>query len=185
MDYIEGYQGHGTLGRDPQIASHALVLMIVGIPKRFKQPMAYYLSGDSVTADRLAVLIKEVCRSTSTQQCGSCHGQFSFGKIGCLFDALNANLPDLRRGKKTAIASTSGSLWQTRSLSKRHLEEEDGSDGSWDSDFDVRPVVKVARVTTRSITARRGKSVATRGRMTAGEMKEVKRAELAEREVET
>ncbi|KOB63414.1 Uncharacterized protein OBRU01_24846, partial [Operophtera brumata] len=34
-------------------------------------------------------------------------------------------------------ASTSGSLWQTRSLSKRRLEEEGGSNGSWDSDFDL------------------------------------------------
>lgn len=60
-DRIEGFQDHGTTqGRDPQIASHALVFMIVGIRKRFKQPVAYYLSGDSVTADRLAVLIREV-----------------------------------------------------------------------------------------------------------------------------
>ncbi|CAH2101126.1 unnamed protein product [Euphydryas editha] len=58
-DVIEGFQNHATQGRSSQVASHALVFMIVGIRKKVKQPVAYYLSGGSVTADRLSVLIKE------------------------------------------------------------------------------------------------------------------------------
>lgn len=54
IDYNDGFQDHGANG-------HALVFMIVGIQKQFKQPVAYYLSGDSFTADIIAVLIKEVC----------------------------------------------------------------------------------------------------------------------------
>lgn len=54
-----GYQDHGGQGRSPQVASYALVFMVVGIRKRFKQPIAHYFSGESVTADRLSVLVKE------------------------------------------------------------------------------------------------------------------------------
>ncbi|CAG4934587.1 unnamed protein product [Colias eurytheme] len=62
-DVIEGFQNHGTQGRFSQVASHALVFMVVGIRKKVKQPVAYYLSCGSVTADRLSVLIKEVLSS--------------------------------------------------------------------------------------------------------------------------
>lgn len=59
-DKIEGYQDHGNHGRSPQEVTHALVFMVGGIRKKIKQPVAYYLSGSNVTADRLSVLIKEV-----------------------------------------------------------------------------------------------------------------------------
>lgn len=59
-DAIEGYQDHGSQGRSQQIASHALVFMLVGLRKRWKQPIAHYFSGESVSADRLQVIIKEV-----------------------------------------------------------------------------------------------------------------------------
>lgn len=59
-DNIEGYQDHALQGRSPQIASYALVFMIAGIRKKLKQPVAFYLSAGSVTADRLNVLVKEV-----------------------------------------------------------------------------------------------------------------------------
>lgn len=61
-DKIEGYQDHGSQGRSQQIASHALVFMLVGLRKRWKQPIAHYFSGESVTADRLQAIIKEVRR---------------------------------------------------------------------------------------------------------------------------
>ncbi|XP_047036130.1 uncharacterized protein LOC124641914 [Helicoverpa zea] len=61
-DTIEGFQDHGFQGRSPQLATHALVFMIAGIRKKIKQPVAYYLSSEYVTADRLAVLIKEIVR---------------------------------------------------------------------------------------------------------------------------
>lgn len=60
QDLIHGYQDHATHGRYPAIASYALVFMIAGIIKMVKQPIAFYLSAGSVTADRVAVLIKEV-----------------------------------------------------------------------------------------------------------------------------
>lgn len=60
LDQIDGYQDHACQGRTSEIASHALTFMAIGIRKRWKQPIAFYFSGDCVTADRLAVLIKEV-----------------------------------------------------------------------------------------------------------------------------
>lgn len=60
LDIIEGYQDHGNHGRDQQIASNALVFMVAGIRKKWKQPIAFYFSGKSVTSDRLSVIIKEV-----------------------------------------------------------------------------------------------------------------------------
>lgn len=60
-DQVDGLQDHGlNHGRDPEVASHALVFMINGIRKKTKQPVAYYLSGDHVKSDRLSVIIKEV-----------------------------------------------------------------------------------------------------------------------------
>ncbi|KAJ2948553.1 hypothetical protein O0L34_g7808 [Tuta absoluta] len=53
---------HADHGRSPQVASHALVFMLCGVRKLVKQPVAFYLSGSSVTADRLAVIIKQVLR---------------------------------------------------------------------------------------------------------------------------
>lgn len=64
-DLIEGFQDHATQGRSPQPASYALVFMVVGVRKHFKQPVAYYLSSGFVTADRLSALIKEVCIASS------------------------------------------------------------------------------------------------------------------------
>lgn len=60
LDLIDGYQDHASQGRTSEIASHALTFMAIGVRKHWKQPIAFYFSGDCVTADRLAVLIKEV-----------------------------------------------------------------------------------------------------------------------------
>ncbi|CAG5036833.1 unnamed protein product [Parnassius apollo] len=60
QDVIDGYQDHGNQGRTMEPATHALLFMAIGIRKKWKQPLAFYFSGDCVTADRLSVLIKEV-----------------------------------------------------------------------------------------------------------------------------
>ncbi|CAK1592309.1 unnamed protein product [Parnassius mnemosyne] len=60
-DMVEGYQDHGVHGRTNQVATHALVFMVKSIREQTKQPIAYYLSSSYVTADRLKVIIKEVC----------------------------------------------------------------------------------------------------------------------------
>ncbi|CAG4986368.1 unnamed protein product [Colias eurytheme] len=73
-DEIDGYQDHGLQGKSKVFASHALVFMLVWIRRRWKQPVAFYLSGDNVTADRLTVLIKEVlheCLKTGINVCAT------------------------------------------------------------------------------------------------------------------
>lgn len=59
-DIIEGFQDHGTQGRSPTVAGYALVFMIAGVRRKIKQPIAHYFSSGFSTADRLAVIIKEV-----------------------------------------------------------------------------------------------------------------------------
>lgn len=59
-DCVDGFQDHGNHGRTDQIACNALVFMLCGLRRRWKQPIAFYLSGKSVTSDRLSVIIKEV-----------------------------------------------------------------------------------------------------------------------------
>ncbi|XP_063896832.1 uncharacterized protein LOC126056415 [Helicoverpa armigera] len=92
-DLIEGFQDHATQGRSPQPASYALVFMIVGVRKHFKQPVAYYLSSGSVTADRLSALIKEV--------------------LNCCFDAginICASVCDLDGVNKRALCQLGASV---------------------------------------------------------------------------
>lgn len=62
-DMFDGYQDHASQGRTPEIATHALTFMAIGVRKNWKQPIAFYFSGSCVTADRLSVLLKEVCLS--------------------------------------------------------------------------------------------------------------------------
>lgn len=59
-DVIDGFHDHGTQGTSKQIAGYPLVFMICGIRKRIKQPIAHYFSSGFSTANRLAILIKEV-----------------------------------------------------------------------------------------------------------------------------
>lgn len=54
----EVYQDHGNHGRSPHEVTHALVLMVGGIKRKIKQPVAFNLLGSNVTADKLSVLIK-------------------------------------------------------------------------------------------------------------------------------
>lgn len=55
QDIIDGYQDHVNQGRTLEPATHALLFMAIGIRKNWKQPLAFYFSGDCVTA-----VIKEV-----------------------------------------------------------------------------------------------------------------------------
>ena len=46
-DCIEGFEDLGRHGRTSNIANHALVFMLRGLRKRWKQPVAYYLTRGS------------------------------------------------------------------------------------------------------------------------------------------
>ncbi len=51
---IDGYVDYGTQGRSNNVADHALVLMIQGLQRPYKQPVAYYFSKHSAPADGAA-----------------------------------------------------------------------------------------------------------------------------------
>ena len=49
-DIIEGFADHGPLGRSNACADHALVMMVRGITKRWKQPVGFFLSAGTTKA---------------------------------------------------------------------------------------------------------------------------------------
>ncbi|KAF9417923.1 hypothetical protein HW555_005068, partial [Spodoptera exigua] len=161
---------------DVPIASDALTFMAIGLRKNWKQPIAFYFFGDSVTVDRLAVLIKEVlrpCFDTGLEVVGTVcdldglakwsHIEDFLKKINCLqhelpqeavatstilsnmdklFDAVNGDTPDRKRGKEflTNMTSTSPHIMRARkqSLADEYIAAalEDGADSEDGLDFD-------------------------------------------------
>ena len=59
-DCIEGFEDLGRHGRTSNIANHALVFMLRGLRKRWKQLIAYYLIRRSTKGDMLVDFLMEV-----------------------------------------------------------------------------------------------------------------------------
>lgn len=59
-DKVVGYVDLGTLGRFNEEADHALVFMVQGVCKRWKQPIAYYFTKSQVKTDCLKFLLVEL-----------------------------------------------------------------------------------------------------------------------------
>lgn len=57
---VEGFEDFGKRGRTTRCANEALVFMLRGINSRWKMPIAYYFTRDTVTSEMLARLIPEV-----------------------------------------------------------------------------------------------------------------------------
>jgi len=51
LDIIEGFEDLGPLGRSPNYAKHALVIMVRGLYKNWKFPLCYFLSGNGVSGN--------------------------------------------------------------------------------------------------------------------------------------
>ena len=47
----EGFEDLGSQGRTCNVANHALLFMVHGLCRKWKQPMAYYLSHESTKAE--------------------------------------------------------------------------------------------------------------------------------------
>ena len=59
LDCIEGFEDYGT-ERTRRIANHALLFMVRGLHRKWKQPVAYYFIRGSTKADLLERFLKEV-----------------------------------------------------------------------------------------------------------------------------
>ena len=59
FDCIEGYEELGSQGRTCNTANHALLFMVRGLHRKWKQPVAYYLSRGSSKAEMLMQFLKE------------------------------------------------------------------------------------------------------------------------------
>lgn len=55
---ITGYEDLGHLGRNNKTANHALVFMIRGVRRKWKQAIAYYFTNNTVTSIQLKIIIK-------------------------------------------------------------------------------------------------------------------------------
>lgn len=60
VDEVIGYVDLGSLGKRNEPANHALVFMVQGIRKSWKQPVAYYFTKDTVQSQHLRILLKDV-----------------------------------------------------------------------------------------------------------------------------
>ena len=57
---VTGYVDLGSLGRKNILADHALVFMVNGLHKIWKQPIAYYFTKNSISTDSLKQIIVEI-----------------------------------------------------------------------------------------------------------------------------
>jgi hypothetical protein len=60
FDCIEGFEDLGRQGRTSKIANHALVFMVRGLCRNWKQPVAYYFSHGSTKAEMIVELLGDV-----------------------------------------------------------------------------------------------------------------------------
>ncbi|XP_023721687.1 uncharacterized protein LOC111872233 [Cryptotermes secundus] len=60
FDCIEGFEDCGSWGRTCNIANHALVFMIRGLRREWKQPVAYYFTRGSTKAEVIVQCLEEV-----------------------------------------------------------------------------------------------------------------------------
>ncbi|PNF39995.1 hypothetical protein B7P43_G15587, partial [Cryptotermes secundus] len=60
FDCIEGFEDCGSQGRTCSIANHALLFMIRGLRRKWKQPVAYYFTRGSTKAEMVVQYLKEV-----------------------------------------------------------------------------------------------------------------------------
>jgi len=60
LNCIEGFEDLGSQGRTCNMANHALLFMVRGLHRKWKQPVAYYLSRGSTKAAMLVQFLKEV-----------------------------------------------------------------------------------------------------------------------------
>ncbi|CAH2084792.1 unnamed protein product [Euphydryas editha] len=62
-DKIDGYEDLGDGKRSEKIADHALVIMLQGVHKSMKQPIAHYFVKGTIATEKLAIIIKDVIRA--------------------------------------------------------------------------------------------------------------------------
>jgi len=60
FDCIEGFEDLPSRGRTCNITNHALLFMVCARYRKWKQPVAYYLSHGSTKAEMLVQFLKEV-----------------------------------------------------------------------------------------------------------------------------
>jgi len=63
---VIGFEDLGKCDRSPKFADKALVFMVRGIRKKFKQPVAFYFTNSQMNSTTLANIIKEVIKAVQS-----------------------------------------------------------------------------------------------------------------------
>ncbi|XP_037296406.1 uncharacterized protein LOC115455259 [Manduca sexta] len=61
-DKVEGYEDLGEHGRSGNLADKALVLLLQGVHKNFKQPLAHYFVKGTISSEKLVAIIKNAIK---------------------------------------------------------------------------------------------------------------------------
>ncbi|CAI6377798.1 unnamed protein product [Macrosiphum euphorbiae] len=67
LDEIEGFEDLRHLGRTPTFGTHALVIMVRGLYKKWKFPFCYFFTGNGVKGDDLVIIIKKCVEKVMTR----------------------------------------------------------------------------------------------------------------------
>ena len=65
-DTVDGFENFGAIGKTKYVANHALAFMVRGLSSKWKQPVGYFLSSGTVSADTLQSLV-QTCISKLTE----------------------------------------------------------------------------------------------------------------------
>lgn len=84
-DYLDGFVDYGTKTKD-EFATHALVFMVRGVQKSFKQPISYFLT-QNINKSELAALIKLVIEAVM---------DVGLKVIGSVCDAVGTNVAAIK-----------------------------------------------------------------------------------------
>lgn len=65
-DYIDGFTDLGGADRHNNFADHALVFMVRGVYRKWKDTVAYYLTDSTLSSRKLAAIIEQVIRKVQS-----------------------------------------------------------------------------------------------------------------------
>ena len=61
-DYVVGFEDFGEMGRTTRVSNHALVLMVRGVTRKWKQPIGFFYSAGPAPADVMDDILKQGIR---------------------------------------------------------------------------------------------------------------------------
>ena len=132
---FEGFADHGSLGRTAVCANHALVMMVRGITKHWKQPIGYFLSAGptkaAVQKQLLTECIQRVTAAGMTVVATTCdmsqNNQATYTRLG----AADSGLFNVDGREVVALYDVPHLFKCIRNAFKNYSIKVDGEQSSW------------------------------------------------------